>query len=763
MRYISLLLILTFLSINSNAINVVPLPNHITEHGKGFVFNPKTKWIIENERQASVLTQLFESFRIAANYNYKTTLGNKQISNSVLFKNNSLIDAEGYKLMSSDKSIVIEASTQKGFYYAVQTLRQLLPVEINRQSLIASTQWKIPGLTIEDSPRFGYRGFMLDVSRYFMQKKDLLRIIDYLALHKINYLHLHLVDDNGWRLQIKKYPKLTDVGAWRTERNSLFHQRPNAIDGEPEQSGGFYTQKAMTEIVAYAQSRFVEIIPEIEMPAHTNSSLAAYPQLTCPVVEESIHVIPGGGGPNASIIYCAGNEEVFHFLKDVIDEVIQLFPSEYIHIGGDEAAKKHWEQCPLCQARIKKEGLANTEDLQSYFVTRMADYIKGKGKKVMGWDELTNAAIPEGTTIFGWRGMGEAALKAANLGHPIVMTPARALYLIRYQGPQWFEPFTYFGNNTLEDVYQYEPTSAMSSEQAEHLLGIQASLWTEFVTSPQSAEYLIFPRLAAMAEAAWTMPGKKNWANFVTRIDNVSEIYAAGGINYATSQNNLFHIVKPMDGHLQLTLTSMRPDVKIRYTLDGSEPNENSAMYNTPFLLKPGDRPRAASFIGQKQMGEVLTLNCRYNLATGAPIVSEYPNAYVLTNGLLGSEKSTDGEYMDMYNMDGEFVLDLKDKGALQTLDIMLLNNNGGAIHLPSQVEVLGANELDQFNRLAQQDYTEAQRFSAGLYKERLSFDLGHTTYRYIKVKLYGPGICPKGHVREGAPARMAVDELIVK
>ncbi len=762
MRYISLLLILFFLSINTKAIDVVPLPNHITEHGKAFVFNPKTKWIVENEQQAEVLIQLFESFRIAANYNYKPAIGNKQVNNSVLFKTNPVIDAEGYKLMSNDKSIVIEASTSKGFYYAVQTLKQLLPVEINRQSLVANTQWKIPGLTIEDSPRFGYRGFMLDVSRYFMPKKDLLRIVDYLALHKINYLHLHLVDDNGWRLQIKKYPKLTDVGAWRTERNSLFHQRPNAIDGEPEQSGGFYTQEDMAEIVAYAQSRFVEIIPEIEMPAHTNSSLAAYPHLACPVVKQSIHVIPGGGGPNAAIIYCAGNDEVFHFLEDVIDEVIQLFPSQYIHIGGDEAMKEHWEKCPLCLARIKEKGLTDTEDLQSYFVTRMADYIKSKGKKVMGWDELTNGAIPEGTTIFGWQGMGHAALKAADLGHPIVMTPARALYLIRYQGPQWFEPFTYFGNNTLEDVYRYDPQINMTSKQAEHLMGMQASLWTEFVTSPQSAEYLIFPRLAAMAETAWTMPENKNWANFVARMDKVSNIYAAGGINYAKSQNNLFHTVKPMDGELQLSLSCMRPDVQIRYTLDGSEPNENSKVYSSPYMLKNGDTPRAASFIGQKRMGEILTLNCRYNLATGAPVISEHANAYVLTNGLLGSEKSTDGEYMDLYDMDGEFVLDLKGKGTLQNLDIMLLNNNGGAIHLPSQVEILGGDDLAQFKVIAQQSFTEDQRFRPGLFKERLSFDLGANTYRYLKVILNGPGICPKGHVREGAPARMAVDEIII-
>ena len=465
----------------------------------------------------------------------------------------SLAD-EGYRLRITPDSLQIQASGKAGFYYALQTIRQLLPPDLRKDTNSQTQGWELPCVEITDQPRFGYRGLMLDVSRYFIPKATLLRTIDCMALLKLNKLHLHLVDDNGWRLEIKRYPRLTQVGAWRVKRDEPFPARKNPLPGEQTTQGGFYTQQEMKEIIDYAESRQIEIIPEIEMPAHTNSSLAAYPELACPVVKSFIGVIPGLGGKNAEIIYCAGNDSVFSFIENVLDEVMALFPSRYVHLGGDEAAKTYWKNCPLCQHRIQTENLANEEELQGYFMERVSRYVRSKGKTVMGWDELTNSKLPEGAVIYGWRGDGEAALKAAELGHPFILTPARTLYLIRYQGPQWFEPLTYFGNNTLKDVYQYEPVKDKWKPGYSQLLqGIQGSLWTEFCSTPQDVEYLIYPRLAALAEVAWSEKGKKDWTGFLSRLDCFNRHLSHKGIDYARSMYNIDHKVLPRNGELEVS------------------------------------------------------------------------------------------------------------------------------------------------------------------------------------------------------------------
>lgn len=352
------------------------------------------------------------------------------------------------------------ASEPGGFFYAFQTLRLLLPSDIEGTAL-ANQEWKVPAVSMKDEPRFGYRSMMLDVARCFIPKEEVLRIVDCMAMLKLNTLHLHLSDDTGWRLEIKKYPRLTQVGAWRVDRGNLpFYARLNQQEGERATLGGFYTQDDMAEIVAYAMDRRITVIPEIDVPAHSCAALAAYPELACPVVKDKITVLPGLGGRNPEMIYCAGNEKVFMFLQDVIDELLQLFPSPYINMGGDEATKTYWKVCPLCQKRMQEEHLKEVEDLQGYFMGRLNDYIRSKGRMLMGWDELTNSQLPEGAVILGWQGLGNAALKAADKGLDFVMTPARILYLIRYQGPQWFEPLTYFGNNTMRGVYDYEPVQA---------------------------------------------------------------------------------------------------------------------------------------------------------------------------------------------------------------------------------------------------------------------------------------------------------------
>ena len=501
---------------------------------------------------------------------------------------------------------------------------------------------------------------MIDVSRYFMPKHNLLKIIDAASFLKINKIHLHLVDDNGWRLEIKKYPRLTQVGAWRVKRDEPFPNRRNQEEGEPVSVGGYYTQNDMREIIRFAALRQIEIIPEIEMPAHTNSSLAAYPELACPVVDRFIGVLPGIGGKNSEIVYCAGNDSVFSFLKDVIDEVSELFPSKYIHLGGDEASKVNWAKCPKCRARMEAEHIEHTEELQSYFMTRMSNYVRSKGKEVMGWDELTNSTLPEGAIIYGWQGFGKAALKAAAQGHRFIMTPARILYFIRYQGPQWFEPLTYFGNNTLKDVYTYEPVQEEWNPVYEDLLmGVQASMWTEFCNSPDDVEYQLFPRLLALSDIAWAKKGTKDWPDFLKRIDKVLPHIEAMDITCARSMYNIDHKVTPKGKKLLVELSCIRPDVEIRYTEDGTEPVASSSLYASPLTVKSTTCIKAATFMNGEKMGETLLLDLQWNKATGKEVLASNEKRYVLTNGIRGSLRHTDFEWAGWYDEDASFVLDM--------------------------------------------------------------------------------------------------------
>lgn len=796
----------------SKRIQVVPQPVAQVDRPGTFMLIPATPWQVENDEQAEVVKRFgqqlqeegsgwklevirFESAgKLPAS---KTTMalpaaasaalvsGTRPVaiqpsSQQVISLNHcdspahslqvislnhcdSLAD-EGYRLRITPDSLQIQASGKAGFYYALQTVRQLLPPDLRKDTNSQTQGWELPCVEITDHPRFGYRGLMLDVSRYFIPKATLLRTIDCMALLKLNKLHLHLVDDNGWRLEIKRYPRLTQVGAWRVKRDEPFPSRKNPLPGEQTTQGGFYTQQEMKEIIDYAESRQIEIIPEIEMPAHTNSSLAAYPELACPVVKSFIGVIPGLGGKNAEIIYCAGNDSVFSFIENVLDEVMALFPSRYVHLGGDEAAKTHWKNCPLCQHRIQTENLANEEELQGYFMERVSRYVRSKGKTVMGWDELTNSKLPEGAVIYGWRGDGEAALKAAELGHPFILTPARTLYLIRYQGPQWFEPLTYFGNNTLKDVYQYEPVKDKWKPGYSQLLqGIQGSLWTEFCSTPQDVEYLIYPRLAALAEVAWSEKGKKDWTGFLSRLDCFNRHLSHKGIDYARSMYNIDHKVLPRNGELEVSLSCIRPDLEIRYTTNGDAPDGRSALYSEPLTIAGNCNLKAATFNGSEQKGEVLTLPVHFNIATAKPATGENINTRLLTNGLRGSDRHTDGEWCGWYAQDGSFVADLGERQKITRVSLGSLNNFGMGVHPPRYVKLYLSDNGQSYHQVATIQRTQAQNFAEGTQAVDILLDVHPQKGRFLKVEFGNPGKCPANHVRAQQDTWVYFDELIVE
>lgn len=767
-KYIIFLILLVSLTTgakNQQPVSIIPYPNEVHFQKGSFEFTPKTKWIVENNEQFKVAKLLTDCFQKTASFEY--TINQRQIKNtpnSIVFKTNTHLAEEGYKLTVTSQWIQVEASNTKGFYYATQTIKQLLPATINDSNHQKGQKWTIPAVTINDSPRFGYRGFMLDVSRYFMPKADVLKLIDLLSFHKINYFHWHLVDDNGWRIEIKKYPKLTNISAWRVDRNSYFSMRTNPEEGESTPVGGYYTQEDIKEIVKYAQDRCIEIIPEIEMPAHTISSLAAYPELACPVIDHFIGVLPGIGGQNASDIYCAGNDSVFVFLENVLSEVMTLFPSQYIHIGGDEADKTNWHKCPKCQARMKEHNIPNEEELQSYFIKRINTFLKSNNKKLMGWDELVDSEIPDGATIFGWRGMGDAAEKAGEKGFNYIKSPAKKYYFIRYQGPQWFEPYTYFGNTTLKDVYDYEPLNAqLKSEITSKMIGVEACLWTEFVNNTKQAEYLIFPRLAAFAESAWTKPEFKNWKSFIYRLDQTTKAYDILNVEYAKSMYNIEHEVASTNGKVFVKLNTIRPDALIRYTIDGSEPSANSLLYIDRFMVQPPLTIRAATFINNQRKGEILPLNIIAHKAVGSNVLSKSPEAYVITNGIRGSEKKTDGEWLSFYDIDAEFVIEVKDEVQANSIEIGMLNNSGMSIHLPSSIKVFASIDNKEYELILEDNYSEMERFQNGLFRVTKKYNFENKHFKYLKIVAQKPGDCPPNHVRASQGCHMAFDEIILK
>lgn len=745
-------------------INIIPQPEQLATGDGRFTFDKGTIIQVENSEQAAVAGLLADMFTSSAGFTPQIHIGSNETYPSVFFRTDKTLKDEHYKLEIIPSLISVTAADAHGLFYAVQSIRQLLPPAIESKTPVEGIAWSVPTLTMEDGPRFPYRGLLLDVSRCFIPKENVIKIIDYMAMLKLNKLHLHLVDDNGWRLEIKKYPRLTEVGAWRVEREKDFSQRKNAKAGEPTPVGGFYTQEDMKEIIAYAATRQVEIIPEIEMPAHTNSSLAAFPELACPVVKDPIRVIPGMGGHAAEIVYCAGNDKVFDFLEDVLDEVIALFPSRYINLGGDEASKRYWKICPRCQARMKAEGYTDIEQLQGYFMNRMADYVKSKGREVIGWDELTNSKIPDDAIILGWQGLGTAGYKAGQQGHRFIMTPARVLYLIRYQGPQWFEPRTYFGNNTLENVYKYEPIQPeWDPKVADLLMGVQGCMWTEFCSSADDVEYLLFPRLAALAEIAWSGKDKKDWPGFLKRLDMLTQHYDYLGINYARSMFNLDHLVTGDNDTLKVALTCIRPDMEVCYTTDGSEPTAASSLYKDSLRVTNDITIKAATFANGKQKGQTLTLPLHWNKATARPVIEGNGQTYRLTNGLRGSNKQSDFEWSGWYGEDASFTIDLGQTEPIDKITIGCINNYGMGAQLPEQITLSVSDDNRTFQPIAERLYSAKEIFREGIRIEDQLFENLGASGRYLKVDLKNPGKCPEDHTRPGQNTWIYVDEVIVK
>ncbi len=502
---------------NSQIISIIPKPVKIESEQGQFKFGKETKiWLNEPTKEMQKLGDL-----IAADINQSTgwkTLATAKTTRMIphslvlLQIKKDFLPVEGYSLEIAPGKITITAGSGAGIFYGIQSLFQLMPVDANKDNL------SVPCAKINDYPRFQWRGVHLDCCRHMFPVEFIKKYLDILAMYKMNTFHWHLTDDQGWRIEIKKYPKLTEIGAWRKETMG---------DGIPY--GGYYTQDQIREIVAYAKDRYITVVPEIEMPGHCLSALAAYPQLSCT------------GGPFEvgttwgvfDDVYCAGNDSVFTLLENVLTEVMDLFPGKYIHIGGDEVPKTRWQQCPKCQARMKAEGLKDETQLQSYFIQRIEKFLNSHGRRIIGWDEILEGGLAPNAAVMSWRGI-EGGIAAAKAKHVAVMTPGNYCYFDHYQSQDIKnEPKAFGGYTSLEKVYSYEPVpDSLNAEEAKYIIGTQANMWSEYFESTQQAEYMLLPRLCALSEVAWTPKELKNFDDFSKRIEKHYQILSKMKINY---------------------------------------------------------------------------------------------------------------------------------------------------------------------------------------------------------------------------------------
>ena len=499
---------------------LIPAPKEMTQLPGVFTLRPETAILAASDSRATAKL-LAERLRAGTGFRFPVRSPGSSSTGDILLTTNASdasLGPEGYELLVTPDAVVIRAPSQAGLFYGAQTFLQLLPPEIFAPKPVAATDWEAPCVQIKDEPRFRWRGLMLDVSRHFFTKEEVERIIDVMALHKLNTLHWHLADDQGWRIQIKRYPRLTEVGAWRKRINFGLDPKASTAYGRDGRYGGFYTQKDIRQVVRYAAARHITIVPEIEMPGHSSAALAAYPQFSCFGGPYSTDMDTG----HRNGVYCAGNDGSFDFLENILTEVFALFPGPYIHVGGDEVSFKSWNDCPKCQARMKAEGLTSGRQLESYFIQRIEKFVNARGKTLVGWSEIRQGGLAQNADVMDWIG---GAVEAASAGHDVIMTPESDCYLDHYQSRDHStEPRAIGGFLPLRQIYEFDPIPAkLAPEFQSHILGAQGNLWTEYIPNLRHAEYMIFPRESALAEVTWSPKEARNWDDFLRRLqtDNI--------------------------------------------------------------------------------------------------------------------------------------------------------------------------------------------------------------------------------------------------
>ena len=646
---------------------------------------------------------------------------------------------EGYQLDVTPGGIDLRAGSPDGLFYGMQTLRQLY------------AGGEVPCVSIRDNPRLGYRGLHLDVSRHFFSKEEVMKLLDVMSFYKLNTLHMHLTDAGGWRIEIDKYPKLTSETAFRTESDWRKwwdgRDRKYLPEGTPGAYGGYYTKEDIREIVKHAASKHINIIPEIEFPGHSEEVLMAYPELSC------------SGKPYQNGDFCIGNEKSFTFMEDVLAEVIDLFPSEYIHVGGDEAGKSAWKKCPKCQALMKEKGMKNVDELQSYMIHRAEEFLISKERKLIGWDEILEGGLAPEATVMSWRGE-DGGIKSARMGHDVVMTPGNYMYLDFYQADPKTQPYAIGGYTPIKKVYSYDPVPAdsLTVEECRHILGVQANTWTEYIQTPEHLEYMMFPRALAVAEIGWTPQELRTWEDFKPRMNaHISKLQGMGIRTFTLSDElEVTMQVDTAGREIEVILDAEKYPAEIRYTTDGSVPVASSALYAGPITVQDSAHIKAAIFRDGVLQGTPTEKKVDYHRAINKPIHynSKLYEGYMAggTNALLdgyrGGLTYLDGRWQG-YLDDLDCVIDMEEETDIHKVSIRFMQLIGPGVFQPGQVELLTSEDGENFISRGIVPTTVPADDPDLLFQE-YTFD-GNWKTRYIRLK------APRAN-----PGFIFADEIVV-
>lgn len=721
--------------------NVIPqVQNLSVKDGDVYIFDSSRKLVYDNQDSRRPLELFAQDLEELVGIRPSVAAGTSEDAKGNVYFTLGLRDGrkEAYSINVSSDGILVQAVTPEGIYRATRTLLKSVGTE-------KTSSVEFPSAEVSDWPRFGYRGLMLDVSRHFSDVEMVKRTIDMLALHQLNIFHWHLTDDQGWRIEIKSHPELTEVGAWRDDTVVGRYLGGTDYPTDGKRHGGFYTQEQIREIVAYAKERYIEIIPEIDLPGHTSAVLAAYPQLGC---EDKEYKVANRWGVIRDVL-CAGNPASLDLFKDIMDEVCKLFPGKYIHLGGDECVKERWKACPKCQKKIKELGLKDgnrysKEDyLQSWFMGEVASFVQSKGKRVIGWDEILEGVPMDDSVIMSWRGT-EGGITAAKMGHDVVMTPTSDMYFDQSQTlASQLEEIPVGGFINVMKVYSYEPLPAsLTPEQQKHILGCQANVWCEYMPEERIRQYQILPRLAALSEVQWTMPERKNYKDFLKRLPKMLSIYDHYGYNYA---KHIFDVacsysVNVEKGSLEVSLSTLGND-PIYYTLDGTSPQTKKAMLydDTPIVISSPSELKVSVLRNGKFTKEetLFKLDCnkatfkKVNISTTLNIMQAHLPHEILTDGIVGSLRCDDYRWMSCTGR-MSLVLDLGKSESFSRIGWVALNSQSENILVPQNVKIQISEDGKQYCTIL--DIEKNHEIQAQQSVEYISEEVGKQTARYIKM-----------------------------
>ena len=739
-------------------VGIIPQPNLMEKKDGVFEIKPSTLVYATQTPATQRVAGQFIDF-IKKNYGIDLKMTSDKTKDAIMFMRSQKkgVREGAYRLEISRKKVKIVSASDAGVFYGMQTLKQLLtPVSYFEKPVLQCME-------INDFPEFEWRGFMLDVSRHFFPKDSIKQILDILAMHKMNKFHWHLTDGIGWRVQIDKYPLLTEKGAWRVPepKNAPWKQYETCFRDDPRGAyGGYYTKDDVREIVKYAAERYIDVIPEIEMPGHSQAALQCYPELQCV-------------GVHNSGVYCAGNDKTFDFLQDVLYEVFDMFPYKFVHIGGDEVSKDHWLHCPRCQRRMRELGIKTGEELQSYFISRMEKFVNANGRKLIGWDEILEGGLPPRAAVMSWRGM-KGGIEAAGTGHYVVMTPGQPCYFDHSQGWNVYEPDAWGGYNPLMKVYDFYPVpKELDIEGRRHILGAQANLWTEKVPTLRHAEYMTLPRLSALSEVDWTSPKNKDRELFIKKIDIQLDRFKELGYNYAESA------FTPVDKVVYdkkkkafvLTLSNELGLYDIRYSLDGTKPDINSTLYTGPVeFTKPIDL-YAVCFRKGVQAGYPLIKHYTVKLNDKCSVEYKYPynESYsgggdrALCDKKYAIHQGNDGHWQGFRKHDFDVILDLGEPEEVSYVAVNFFQHLAAtSVMLPLRVQILISEDGENYKKVFDEKYeTIKDDYKPIIKKVEANFPKQKVEYIHIIAK--NRGTLPEWHIRKNTDAWLFVDEVMVK